>query len=153
MFAALVLLFLQGANITGSLVAPVGGAIGTAQVVLLPDEYAQVFNAEAQQRIDRYWETYKPEFAQRKELFLQVSPMAFRDALEVTMLRMRRDTKIDTGKYIRMFSGGQFEFRGVPPGDYKLVATATIGGVSHVWTESIQAGNQTLFLQIKNRVP
>lgn len=153
MFAALLLLVLQATTISGSLVLPAdAGPIGTAQVVALPEEYAQAFNAEAQQRIDRYWETYKPEFAQRKELFSQVTPLAYRDALDAVMLRMRRDSKVDPGQLIRSAPGGRFDLR-LPPGDYKLVATAMVGGVQYVWTESIQVSHNALFLQLKNRVP
>lgn len=153
MFAALLVLALQSTTISGSLFLPAeAGPIGTAQVVALPEEYAQAFNAEAQQRIDRYWETYKPEFAQRKELFSQITPLAYRDALDAVMLRMRRDSKLDPAQLIRSGQGGRFELR-LPAGDYKLVATATVGGVQYVWTESIRASGSSLFLQMKNRVP
>jgi hypothetical protein len=157
MILALLLLVLQSTTqptmLSGSLVLPPGaGPIGTAQVVALPEAYAQAFNAEAQQRIDRYWETFKPEFAERKEMFSQVTPLAYRDALDAVMLRMRRDTKLDPGQLIRSAPGGTFELR-LPAGDYKLVATAMAGGVQYVWTESIRASGNALFLQMKNRVP
>jgi hypothetical protein len=154
MSAAVLSLVLRAVTVTGGLVMPPGGgSVGVAQVVLLPREYALAFNAEAQQRIDRYWEIYKPEFVQRKELFLQVAPMAYKDALDAVVLRLRRERGTDASRWIQSAPGGQFEFRGVPAGEYKLVAIAVLGGAQHVWTESLVVGATPLFLSLKNRVP
>ena len=112
-----------------------------------------MFNAEAQQRIDRYWETFKPEFAEKKELFFQVAPMAYRDALDTVVNRMRRDSKINAASLIKSVPGGQFEFRGVSPGYYKIVAIAPIRNMDYIWTESIEVASAPIFLTMKNRVP
>ena len=154
MLAALLLLLLQSGSVTGSLTLPDGaGRMSTGQIALLPEEYAQAFNAEAQQRLDRYWEAYKPEFAQRKELFLQIAPLAYRDALDAVLFRMRRDSKIDLSRFVRQTSTGEFDFRGLPAGNYKLVATASIGNAQYAWMESIQVTSGTLFVQMKNHIP
>ena len=145
-------LLLQTATITGGLEMPAGvTAPPTAQVVLLPLEYAKLFNAEAQRRIDDYWENFKPEFARQKELFYQIMPLAYGAALETTLSRMRLDSS--TSNLIRSAPRGQFEFRGVPPGEYKLVATASIRGRDYVWTETLQLQSAPLFIQMKTRVP
>jgi hypothetical protein len=154
MLPVLLTLLLQSTTISGSLASPVGlPAPGTAQVVLLPMDYANMFNAEAQQRIDRYWETFKPSFADRKELFFEVAPMAYRDALEVVVSRMRRDSKLNASSLIRNVPGGQFEFRGVAPGYYKIVAIAPIRNTDYIWTESLEVASAPIFLTMKNRVP
>src|SRR5262245_57929818 len=147
MSAVLMVLLLQSTSITGGLEMPIGMTPPpTAQVVLLPLEYAKIFNAEAQQRLDDYWENFKPEFARQKELFLQVMPLAYTAALETTLSRMRRDSKINSSTLIKNALSGQFEFRGVPPGEYKLVATASLRGKDYVWTEALQVQSAPLVI-------
>jgi hypothetical protein len=147
-------LLLQTTSLTGGLEVPAGAPPpATAQVVLLPLQYAKVFNAEAQVQLDNYWENFKPEFARKKELFYQVMPLAYGRALEIAMLQMRQDTRIRSSNLIKSASGGRFEFREIPPGEYKLVATASIRGVDYVWTETLQVESKPLFIQMKTRVP
>ncbi len=154
MFGVFLALLVQTSTISGTLVAPDGSAApGSAQVVLLPSEYAQMFNAEAQRRIDRYWEVYKPEFAEHKETFSQVFALAYKDALEAVLSQMRRDGKVDSGSLIRTATSGHFEFRGVSPGDYKIIATGSIQSTSYVWTEALHMAAGPLFIQMKTRVP
>ena len=147
-------LLLQATSISGSLEMPVGmPPPPTAQVVLLPVEYARLFNAEAQQRLDDYWENFKPEFSRQKELFLQVMPLAYTAALETTLSQMRRDNKLNISGLIKNATGGRFEFRGVAPGEYKLIATASIRGKDYVWTEALQVKSAPLTIQMKTHVP
>jgi hypothetical protein len=154
MSAVMLALLLQSASISGDLEFPKGMATPTiAQVALLPLEYAKLFNAEAQQNLDNYWEDFKPEFAARKEMFFQIMPLAYNRALEVVLSRMRRDSKINTANLIKTSPNGHFEFRGVLPGEYKLVATASIKGTEHVWTETVQVETTPLSLLMKTRVP
>ena len=154
MLPVLLALLVQSSTISGTLIAPQGmTAPGSAQVVLLPSEYAQMFNAEAQQLIDDYWSQYKPEFAANKELFFKVHPVAYREALDFVIPRMLRDTKINGSNLIRTAAAGRFEFRGIPPGDYKIIATGSIRGTDYVWSESVHVTSATLIVQMKNRVP
>jgi hypothetical protein len=154
MLPVLLALLVQSSTISGTLVSPPGSSTPqSVQVVLLPSEYANMFNAEAQRRIDRYWDTYKPEFAERKETFSRAFAAAYLEAIDIVMSRMRSDGKTNSGSLIRTATGGQFEFRGVPAGDYKIVAMGSIQAVNYVWTESLQVTSGTIFLQMKNRVP
>jgi hypothetical protein len=154
MSALVMALLLQSTTIAGALEFPPGVTPPpTAQVVLLPLEYAKVFNAEAQIQLDNYWENFKPEFARQKELFYQVMPIAYSRALETVISQMRRDSTINSSNLVRSASRGQFEFRGVPPGEYKLVATASLGGRDYVWTETLQVQSAPLIIQMKTRVP
>jgi hypothetical protein len=154
MFAVLFSLVVQSTSmLNGDLIAPKGAsAPGSAQVVLLPSEYAQMFSAEAQKRIDNYWEQYKPQFAVRKEDFSQAYAAAYRDALDTVMNRMSAEGKVNTASLVRTASGGHFEFR-VPPGEYKIVATGNIGGTTYVWTEAVQLKAGQVFVQMKQYVP
>src|SRR4051794_23718773 len=90
MFALVLAIAMQSSSVlSGDLVPPKGASVpGTAQVVLLPPEYAQMFNAEAQRRIDDYWEAYKSQFAARKEDFSQAFAAAYKFALETVMGRL-----------------------------------------------------------------
>ena len=153
MLPVLLALLLQATTTTttvsGTLMPPPGmAAPASAEVVLLPAPYAQMFNAEAQERIDDYWEEYKREFAANKELFFKVHPVAYREALDVVMSRMTNRSSL-----VRNAVSGQFEFRGVAPGEYKIVAVGSIRNTEYVWTESLQVKAMPMVLQLKNRVP
>ena len=151
---AVILALLQSTSISGGLEIPRGMPTpATAQIVLLPLEYEKLFNAEVQKRLDDYWEDYKPAFARQKELFYQVMPRAYKAGLDVALSRMRRDSKVNSANLIKNVSGGQFEFRGITPGEYKLVAVASIQGNDYIWTETLQVASAPLFVQMKNRVP
>jgi hypothetical protein len=154
MLPVLLALLLQGSTISGNLISPQGSATPeSAQVALLPSEYAKMFNAEAQRRIDRYWDMYKPTFAENKQEFSKAFALAYQEALDIVLSRMRSDGKTNSGNLIRTATGGHFEFRGVPPGEYKIVAKGPIQGTDYVWTESLQVTPGTMFLQMKTRVP
>ena len=154
MSAALLALLLQTATISGNLISPPGSSTpASAQVTLLSSDYAKIFNAEAQRRIDRYWETYKDQFAERKEEFSRAFAFAYLEALDITLSRMRMEGKANSATVTRTATGGNFEFRGVPPGDYKIIATSTINETNYVWTESVLVTSGQIFLQMKTRVP
>ena len=156
MTAALFAILLQSASISGSLVPPQGMAPpSTAQAVLLPVQYANLFNAEAQERIDSYWEAFKNAgMAQRqKEQFTQFMAYAYSTALESVISQMRRDGKVSTANLVKNAPQGQFEFRGVPQGEYKLVVTANLRGTDYVWTETLQVESAPIVLLMKNRLP
>jgi hypothetical protein len=156
MSAMLLALLLQSASITGGLEPPLGmPPPATSRVVLLPTEYARMFNAETQRRIDDFWERFKDSGMARnnREVFIQYMPFAYGSALESVVSQMRRDSKISIANLIKTAPQGQFEFRGVPPGEYKLVATASLRGVDYVWTETLQLGSTPLFIQMKTHVP
>jgi hypothetical protein len=154
MSAVLLALLLQSTTITGVLEPPIGmSPPPTARVVLLPLEYAKVFNAQVQMKLDDHWEDFKPVFVREKELFIQFMPIAYSSALENVVSQMRRDSKINIGNLMKTAPLGQFEFRGIAPGEYKLVATASIRGVDYVWTETIQVESKPLSIQMKTHVP
>jgi hypothetical protein len=156
MLVALVAILLQSASISGSITMPPGMTPPpTARAVLLPFEYANIFNAQAQIRLDNYWEDFKASgmARSRKELFIQFMPIAYSSALEAALSQMRHDTKINSANLIRTASDGQFQFRGVPPGEYKLIVTANLRGADYVWMETLQVESAPIVVNIKNRVP
>lgn len=156
MSAVVLALLLQSASITGGLEAPVGMAPPpTARVVLLPVEYARLFNADTQKRIDDFWESFKESGMARnnREMFIQFMPIAYGSALENVVAQMRRDKKLNIASLIKTAPQGQFEFRGVTPGEYKLVATASLRGMDYVWTETVQVDSKPVVIQMKTHVP
>jgi hypothetical protein len=156
MSVVLLAVLLQSASISGSITMPPGTAPPpAARAVLLPFEYANIFNAQAQIRLDNYWEDFKSSgMAQRrKELFIQFMPLAYSSALEVALSQMRLNSKINASNLIKTASEGQFEFRGVPPGEYKLIVTANLKGADYVWMETLQVESAPIVVHIKNRVP
>jgi hypothetical protein len=156
MSALVLALLLQSTSIAGGLEAPNGMAPpATARVVLLPLEYARLFNAQTQIRLDNYWEDFRNSGMARRqrELFIQFMPIAYSSSLENVVSQMRRDSKIRVADLIKTAPNGQFEFRGVPPGEYKLVATASLRGQDYVWTETLQVASAPLFIQMKTHVP
>jgi hypothetical protein len=156
MLAVVLTLILQSTSIKGSVEPPIGmSPPSTARVVLLPLEYAKIFNAETQIRIDNYWELFKRTGLAKtdREQFIQYMPIAYGSSLENTVAQMRRDSKINLSALIRTAPQGKFEFNNISPGEYKLVATASLSGVDYVWTETIQVQSTPLLVQMKTRVP
>jgi hypothetical protein len=156
MLAILLTLILQFTSIKGSLQIPAGmSPPSTARVVLLPLEYEKAFNAETQIRLDDYWEVFKASGLAKtnREQFIQFLPIAYGSALENAVARMRRDSKINLSNFIHTAQQGQFEFTNISPGEYKLVATASLRGVDYVWTETIHVQSTPLLLEMKTRVP
>lgn len=156
MSAVVLALLLQSTSITGGLEPPLGmSPPATSRVVLLPAEYARMFNAETQRRIDDFWERFKAAGLARsdREAFIQYMPGAYGSALESVVFQMRRDSKVNIANLIKTAPLGQFEFRGVPPGEYKLVATASLRGTDYVWTETLQVQSTPLVIQMKTHVP
>src|SRR5262245_58718715 len=113
----------QTGVIAGKVTAPAGSVLaGRAEVVLLPPEYVEVWNTELVERLDNYWENYKPTFIRQKELFLDAQRMAYRDAFQFVVARMRFDNRTRSSELIHDTSDGAFEFRNVPAGRYKIIA-------------------------------
>jgi len=92
--------------------------------------------------------------AQRqKEQFTQFMAYAYANALDSAVSQMRRDSKVNSNNLIKNSTSGQFEFRGVPFGEYKVVVTANLRGTDYVWTETLQVDSASIVLLLKNRVP
>jgi hypothetical protein len=142
--------------IAGNVAAPEKAPITRPlQVLLLPPEYADLFNADVQKRLDAYWERYKPAFAQKKEFFLDVSRMAEQESLQFIVSRMQRDLGSEISRYrIQSSPEGKFEFRNLPLGEYKVIASGRAGDQEYIWQESINVTSSVpQFLQLKHRVP
>src|SRR5262245_34879558 len=78
--------------IAGSIVAPEKVTISQPiQVILLAPQYVDMWNVDVQKRLDLYWERYKPAFAQKKELFIELSRNAYQESLQFVVSRMTRD--------------------------------------------------------------
>jgi hypothetical protein len=142
--------------VVGNIVAPEDAKItAPLQVLLLNPQYANLWTTKLQEQLDAYWERYKPVFAQKKEAFSEVSRMAYQDSLQFVMLRMTRDLGPNM-KDVRISStpDGKFEFKGMPFGDYKIVAWGRVGEQNYIWQESVEVNsNLPQFLQLKKRVP
>jgi hypothetical protein len=125
------------------------------QVILLSNEYSEIFSRDVQMLLDQYWERYKPAFAQRKEFFFEVSVMAQRDAIQRVVTRMRRDMRNDVSGWVKQSSPeGKFEFKNVPFGDYKVVAVGKAGQRDLIWQDSVAIKTPIpQFLELKNRKP
>ena len=81
--------------------------------------------------------------------------MAHRDAVIEMTSRMRRELGDRYGDFVKDTNAkGQFEFKNVPFGEYKLAAVAKAGGQDLVWLESIQVTNSIpQFIELKKLVP
>jgi hypothetical protein len=142
--------------IAGKVVAPDQAAITQPlQVVLMSPHYATMFNQKLQEQLDLYWERYKPAFVQKKELFFEVSRMAYQDSMQFVMGRMSRDLGGNLKKYrIESSADGKFEFKDIPLGSYNIVAYGRAGDQVYYWQEPIDIANSVpQFLQLKKHVP
>src|ERR1043165_8385895 len=104
--------------IAGSVMAPDGASIKQPlQVVLMAPQYATLWNQKLQEQLDLYWERYKPAFVQKKELFFEVSRMAYQDSMQFVMARMLRDMGPGLKNYrIETTPDGKFLFKDIPAG-------------------------------------
>lgn len=138
-----ILLGLFQVSETGTLIGmvklPNGGKLSqAARAVLLPPKYTEVWNKQVQQRLDNYWETFKPEFAANKEHFTDFYRIAHVDSLKSVIATMRRELGDGATKYIKETpSTGQFEFRGIPFGTYQLLVQAMADGEDIVWSRTV----------------
>jgi hypothetical protein len=142
-------------SVIGSLVPPDNVKLSKpARVVLLPENYASLWSSEAQKRIDSYWEEYKPMFAQKKELFLRISSQAQREALDVVLERMRRDNRINLSELVHQSTAtGQFEFKNLKAGNYRILATLAVAETDYIWSEPVGIEGGVNFIQLKNHTP
>ena len=134
--------------ITGSVVPP-----QPAQVILLRSDYVDLWSSEVQRRLDLYWQQYQVALGTRKEMFLQLSRQAHKDATTFIVSRMRRDPSWSLSEYVVDTSDGKFEFKNLPIGEYKILAVAR-NGAQEIWQESVEIRNPIpLFLELKQRIP
>jgi hypothetical protein len=110
-----------------------------ARVVLLPPNYTEVWNKQVQQRLDNYWEIFKPEFYANKDHFADFDRVAHVEAFQYVTSTMRRELGDDASKLIKDASpAGQFEFRGIPLGTYQVIVRATFNGQDVVWSRTLE---------------
>ena len=124
------------------------------QVVLLSSKYTELWNSDVQKQLDVYWERYKPAFAQNKEFFFQVSRMAYKDAMNNIIARMRRDLRTGVSDFLQDTSSeGKFEFKHVPFGEYKILAAGQVGGQDVFWQDSVDVRSPIpQFLDLNKRL-
>lgn len=137
-------LFQNPAPQTGTVVGVVrlpNGAKPTqaARVALLPPKYTEIWNKQVQQRLDNYWEVFKPEFAVNKEHFMHFYRIAHVESFRYVTSTMRREIGDSALKLIKDASPtGQFEFRGIPFGTYQVLVQATSNGEDVVWSRTVE---------------
>ena len=134
-----IILQAQTGTIVGVAKAPDNGKIETARVALLPPKYTELWNKQVQQRLDNYWEIFKPEFTANKEHFLDFHRIAQVEAFRYVTYTMRRDLGEGALKLVKDASGtGQFEFKSVPLGTYQLLVHATVNGRDLLWSKTVE---------------
>jgi hypothetical protein len=142
--------------IAGNVVPPAGQTIsGPLQVILLTPQYAALWNSDVQKRLDLYWERYKPAFAQNKDFFTEVSKLAYRESLQFVLARMRLELRGAASTFIiDSADDGKFQFKSVPFGEYKVLATGKVGQQEFIWQEAIDVKSSVpQFLPLKQRLP
>jgi hypothetical protein len=128
-------------TVLGLVKLPNGKPGQAARVVLLPPKYTEVWNRQVQQRIDNYWEIYKPELALKREHITDLYRLAHMEALRYVIATLRRDLGDGASKYIKETPAtGQFEFRGIPFGTYQLLVQATAEGEDLIWSRIVDIG-------------
>jgi len=145
----------QTGTIAGKLTPPDGPISRPAQVILLSGEFLEMFNTDVLERLDNYWERYKPTFIQQKELFLVVQKMAYRDAFQRAVTLMRQDNRTRSANFLGdSTADGKFEFKNVPVGRYKILALGRAGNEEVVWQDSVDlTSSLPLYVQLKKTIP
>jgi hypothetical protein len=109
-----------------------------AHIILLPPKYTEMWNKQVQQRLDNYWEIFKPELAVHKEHIEDIYRMVHMEAFRQVTSAMRRELGENASRYMKDASAnGQFEFRGVPFATYQVLAQTTSAGQDIVWSRTI----------------
>jgi hypothetical protein len=142
--------------IAGNVIAPEKTTLkAPIQIFLMPPPYAALWNQKLQEQLDLYWERYKPAFLQKKELFFEVSKMAYQDTLQVVMARMSRDLGPGLKNYeANTAPDGRFQFKNLPLGDYRVVAYGRAGDQTYYWLGSVNLTDSIpQFVQLKQHVP
>jgi hypothetical protein len=130
-------------TVVGLVKLPNGKFGQSARVVLVPSKYIEVWNKEVQQRLDNYWEIYKPELLANKDNVPKLYRLAYVEALRNLVSTMRRDLGDGASKYVKEAGpDGHFEFRGIPFGTYQLVVQATADGDDITWSRVVDLQTQ-----------
>src|SRR5580765_2247811 len=72
-----------------------------ARAVLLPPKYADMWNKQVQQRLDNYWEIYKPELLVNKDHVTEILRMAHVESFRFVTSAMRRELGEGAAKFIK----------------------------------------------------
>jgi hypothetical protein len=142
--------------IAGAVTTPPEGSFSApVQVLVLPARYTDVWNAELQKRLDSYWETFKPTFAQQREIFTVATQRAYLESTMVVMTRMRRELSDRASQYIQQTSPeGRFEFKDLPLGEYMVLAIGRVQDQDVILQETTEVNSPIpQFLQLKKRLP
>ena len=132
-----ILLSLSQSAQTGTIIGVVKAP--TARVVLLTPKYTELWNKQNQERLDNYWELFKPEFAANKEHFSDFVRAAQLESFRSVTSTMRRDLGDAASKLLKESSpAGQFEFTGIPFGTYQLLVQATVNGRDVIWSKPVE---------------
>src|SRR5437867_2979796 len=125
------------------------------QVILLSPRYINLWDSAVQRRLDFYWERFHPTFRTRKEFFLEFSKQAHKEATNYILSSMRRDPSGNISDYLQEISdGGNFEFKNLPFGEYKVLAVGKLGGQDAMWQEFVDVRSSIpQFLEVKKRIP
>jgi hypothetical protein len=113
------------------------------RVALLPPKYTELWNKQVQQRLDNYWERFKPEFAVNKEHFAEFSREANLEAFVYVVSAMRRDLGMGAAQFLKEASPtGQFEFRGIPFDTYQLLVQSVVNGQDTVLSRTLDVRSE-----------
>jgi hypothetical protein len=118
-----------------------------ARVILLPPKYTETWNKLVQQRLDNYWEIYKPELAVNREHITDIYRMVYIEAFRNVSSTMRRELGEGASKFMKDASpAGQFEFRGIPFATYQVLVETTAEGHDIVWSRTIDVDSDVPIL-------
>lgn len=138
--AALWLLQAKGAGVVvGAVKLPTSlRTVQSTRVLLLPPKYTELWNRQVQIRLDNYWELYKPEFAARKERFVEFSRAAQVEGFRYITAMLQRDLGSAANAYMKESSAaGQFEFKNLPLQTYELLVETTIDGQDVILSKTV----------------
>src|ERR1051326_6958349 len=125
------------------------------QVILLSQQYTDLWHVEVQKWLDLYWERLQPTFRTQKEYFLEFSKQAHKDATNYILYRMRRDMAANASDFLQEFwPGRKFEFKNLPFGEYKILVIGKSGSQDAVWQKFVEVRSSTpQFIEVKQAIP
>ncbi len=137
-------------TVVGVVKPPAGAKTIQARVVMLPPKYIEAWNKQVQQRLDNYWETFKPEFFANKEHFADFERLARLEAMMSVVSQMRRELGSNANPFIKQTSpAGEFEFKGIPLGTYQVLVEASADGRDFTFSRPVDVRNDIpIFLDL-----
>lgn len=109
------------------------------RAILMSANWAQLWNGTVQRSLDVYFNRYRDAIARNRDAYNEIAGWAYRDAAGSVISEMQESLGEEFRNWVSEVSAdGEFEFTGVPLGDYRVVVVAGVEGRTLIWAEAVR---------------